>query len=670
MKGFIALVQVVAICWVTCAFHPGAGGAQQALPLAAFSSATTVGSDDLPRHSDVVAAGELALKRGWTVGPAVRPVDSQWLWGTYFAGALRLYQEDGNEDLTGLINSAGRASNWSLSASGTNPDTNLVMQPWYSGVPYGVSPELAGSDRRMAADLLKLQSSSTGQYYWIDSLFMGLPNWSMWATRTGDSAYRARGASLYDFAKSDGYVDLFGQCDPAIHNGLLDPATKLWFRDCRYVPGNTRGQGSTEPNGEKKFWSRGQGWVIAAMANMLQVTPTSDASYGEYQRNLVEMAGTLAAHQPTDGMWRTSILDPDAYNKPEVTGTSLIVYAMAYGVRTGILDKYIYVPKIAKAWNAMTSTLLEADGDLKNCQLTADAPNDPLATDPLQNEPYCAGTFALAAAEVAKLTNSVTTNKTVTATSSVASSPAANAVDGAMNTRWQSAGTFPQSLTVDLGGRKLISNTMVAPAGNRKYRYKIDRSTDGKSYFPLVDRTANTLAGPFVDVFPLSSAAYLRLTITGVYGGGSTKADVKEFGVYDRYDPRTNLAAARPVTATSGASPTKAADNVLSTAWTSTAVPTTQAPQSLVVDLGTTRRVDTVRLHSPTTAGLGPKDVKVLVSTTGATSGFTEQDSGTLANASGPHDFFFPAVSARWVKLKITSSYSSTKTSVAEVGVF
>jgi rhamnogalacturonyl hydrolase YesR len=94
------------------------------------------------------------------------------------------------------------------------------------------------------------------QYWWIDALFMGLPNWARWSARTGDTSYLAKMDALFDHVRNDGLtavVNCAGQPP-----GLYDTAERLWLRDCRYI-------GARDADGQKVFWGRGNGWVIAAM---------------------------------------------------------------------------------------------------------------------------------------------------------------------------------------------------------------------------------------------------------------------------------------------------------------------------------------------------------------------------------------------------------------------
>jgi hypothetical protein len=68
----------------------------------------------------------------------------------------------------------------------------------------------------------------------------------------------------------------------------------------------------------------------------------------------------------------------------------------------------------------------------------------------------------------------------------------------------------------------------------------------------VLDRSANTATGSQLDDFSAGtvSARYVRLTVTGV-NGTTTKVSIQEFGVYDRYRPRPDLARGKPTSATS-----------------------------------------------------------------------------------------------------------------------
>jgi rhamnogalacturonyl hydrolase YesR len=82
-----------------------------------------------------------------------------------------------------------------------------------------------------------------------------------------------------------------------------------------------------------------------------------------------------------------------------VSGSSLFVYAMAYGVNRGILDERKYRPVIAKAWAGILHNVY-ADGRLGNIQQTG---AEPAFYRPSSSYNYGVGAFMLAASELKAL---------------------------------------------------------------------------------------------------------------------------------------------------------------------------------------------------------------------------------------------------------------------------
>jgi hypothetical protein len=116
---------------------------------------------------------------------------------------------------------------------------------------------------------------------------------------------------------------------------------------------------------------------------------------------------------------------------------------------------------------------------------------------------------------------------------------AANVVDGNASSYWESASTFPQSLTVDLGSAVSVSRVVLKlpPAtawATRTQTLSVLGSTDGASYSTVVGSagyTFNPSSGNTVTItFPATSRRYLRLTFTG--NTGWPAGQLSEFEVY------------------------------------------------------------------------------------------------------------------------------------------
>lgn len=183
-------------------------------------------------------------------------------------------------------------------------------------------------------------------------------------------------------------------------NGLYNSEDKLWWRDKDFIPPYT------EPNGEDCYWSRGNGWVLAALALVLQELPTSDPHYAEYLQDFKNLAEGVAPLQRADGFWNVSLHDPNHYGGKETTGTALFVYGMAWGLNNGILDKATYLPVIEKGWTAISSEAIQPNGFLGYVQSTGKEPKDgqPVTVDKMPDfEDYGLGCVLLAGTEIYKI---------------------------------------------------------------------------------------------------------------------------------------------------------------------------------------------------------------------------------------------------------------------------
>ena len=152
--------------------------------------------------------------------------------------------------------------------------------------------------------------------------------------------------------------------------GLYNTADHLWWRDKDFVPPYK------EPNGEDCYWARGNGWVVAALVRTLSDLPNSDLHYAEYKQDYLDMIKALLPLQRADGLWNVSLHDSTHFGGKEISGTSLFVYGMAWGVNQGWLSKKDYTPIIAKAWKAMATNAVHPDGKLGYVQGTGKEPKD------------------------------------------------------------------------------------------------------------------------------------------------------------------------------------------------------------------------------------------------------------------------------------------------------
>lgn len=214
------------------------------------------------------------------------------------------------------------------------------------------------------------------RWTWCDALFMAPPVWLQLWKATGDR----------------GYLEFMDREWWATTDALYASDEHLFFRDANFL---TR----REPNGRRVFWSRGNGWVLASLALLLADLPEDLPARPKYARLFQEMAARIAALQPADGLWRSSLLDPAANPQPESSSTALFTYAFARGIRLGLLERATFQPVVDRGWAAL-QTCVDADGCLGFVQQPGAAPG---SADRASTAPYGVGAFLLAGSEVYRL---------------------------------------------------------------------------------------------------------------------------------------------------------------------------------------------------------------------------------------------------------------------------
>lgn len=211
---------------------------------------------------------------------------------------------------------------------------------------------------------------------WCDSLFMAPPVWMQVFAATGDERY-------LDFAVKNWWRTT---------DYLYDPVEHLYFRDSTYFD-------RREANGKKIFWSRGNGWVMAGLVRMLQLLPANHPSRARFQQLFQEMAEKILTAQQPDGLWHSSLLDPQSYPPKETSGSAFYAYALAWGVNQGLLDGAKFKPAVLRAWTALAECV-DAEGRLTHVQ--------PIGADPKtfaddSTEVYGVGAFLLAGSELYRM---------------------------------------------------------------------------------------------------------------------------------------------------------------------------------------------------------------------------------------------------------------------------
>ena len=353
-----------------------------ALPLAAHLAAAA-DPVALPAAPAVLAVMERVAD--WQIAhPSAHP-PTDWTVGAGDAGIMALAALSESPRFDEAMVRAGEKNGWKTGPAPYVADDYCVGQTYAELFlrhhdPRMIAPLRAQFDAILAhpkdGSLDFTLPERRDRWSWCDSLFMGPPTWVRLSAATGDKEYLAY-ATRHWWQTSD---------------YLYDPVEHLYCRDSTYF--NKR-----EANGKKIFWSRGNGWVMGGLVRVLEFLPADDPTRPRFEQQLREMAARIAGLQQADGLWRSSLLDPEDFPLKETSGSGFYCYALAWGVNHGLLEREKFEPAALRAWQALVECV-DADGRLTHVQPIG---ADPKNFDGNSTEIYGVGAFLLAGSEIYRL---------------------------------------------------------------------------------------------------------------------------------------------------------------------------------------------------------------------------------------------------------------------------
>lgn len=302
-----------------------------------------------------------------------------WARGAYYTGNQRAVRVLGNRNYLRRALAWGNANQWRVGPEINRPN---VADAFCCGQTYidlyRMDPKpLYLADIQAKIDA-QVASSAIDGWSWVDAFYMQAPTMARLGSLTGDTNYFHKLRLMYD--------------DMKIRRTLFDPEESLWYRDGDWVY-----PAKVTPSGKKVFWSRGDGWVFAGLARVIEEMPVGSPDREEYVEMFTRMAAALKAVQSPDGMWRSSLLDPNEYPNPETSGTAFFTFGMAWGIRNGLLPAADYADTVIKGWNGMVNIALTPDGFLGYVQEVGFAPGP---ADASMTKDYGVGAFLLAGSEL------------------------------------------------------------------------------------------------------------------------------------------------------------------------------------------------------------------------------------------------------------------------------
>ena len=330
-----------------------------------------------------MASEPLAL----STGSNLSQMSSNWVAATFYVGAARLARVSDDPETLRFLTAVAEHYNYSVRGARSGP-TMLNADDIAVGDLY----EELYSRRGQEGVLIPLRARLDWQvpylnrptetpelvWWWADALYMAPPVLARMSAITGDPKYLAAADKEWRRTAARLWV----------------PEERLFLRDERFKDENHR-----DASGDRIYWSRANGWVMGGLARWLEAVPETFAGRQFYIDLFQQMAPRIAELQQDDGLWRASLMDPEAYPEAETSGSAFYVYALAWGVNHGLLDRATYLPVIQKGWAGLNAHVLP-NGLVGAAQKTGD---QPVSTRPNETGLYASGTYILAGLEIADL---------------------------------------------------------------------------------------------------------------------------------------------------------------------------------------------------------------------------------------------------------------------------
>lgn len=318
-------------------------------------------------------------------GSNLTEISSNWVAATFYVGAARLARVSDNRTTIRFLTATAEHYNYSL--RGARSERTLLNA---DDIAIGDLYEELYSRRGQEGTLMPLQQRLDFQvphlsrtqetealvWWWCDALYMAPPVLARMSSLTGDPKYLR-----------------------AMDKEWRRTYARLWVEDDQLFLRDERFKTQMGAGGKPVYWARGNGWVMGGLARTLESMPADFAGRDLYVSTFQKMSKRIITLQQADGLWRSDLNDPKTFAEPETSGSAFFVYALAWGINHGLLDRATYQPHVLKGWAALNRHILP-NGLIGAAQKTGDRPVPTKADD---TGPYATGAFLLAGLEVMDL---------------------------------------------------------------------------------------------------------------------------------------------------------------------------------------------------------------------------------------------------------------------------
>jgi unsaturated rhamnogalacturonyl hydrolase len=323
---------------------------------------------------------DAAMKKvgDWQVVVAEPNFNRQWTFAALYDGLLAASKTTGDPKYRDAVLHFSERSGWTLLDERFPHADDQAMGQAYLDLYLGDKKPERMANTKAILDRLVVRPDDPDKllWWWCDALFMSPPVL----------------LRMYEITHDKKYLDFMDHEWWLTSASLYNQENHLYFRDSRYFT-------QKQANGKPIFWSRGNGWVMGALVNVLRLMPADYPSRPKYVAQFREMAAEVAAIQSPDGLWRSGLLDPNSYDLPEVSGSAFFTFGIAYGINEKILDRKTYMPVVEKSWKGMLGHIY-ANGRLGSIQPIDGQPGK---FKPSASYVYGVGGFLLAGSEMHRL---------------------------------------------------------------------------------------------------------------------------------------------------------------------------------------------------------------------------------------------------------------------------
>lgn len=325
------------------------------------------------------------------VNPIFAKAPTDWTNGVYYMGVTQAHKITNNKLYLDALSSMAIRNEWKPWERFYHADDITICYSYnYLASIKAEQVNMKPTDEVLRDHLYKEHPWKTGEgkgdakilWWWCDALFMAPPVITSYVKLNHNKEY----LTLMDKYYKETY-DL-----------LYDKEENLFARDLRFkwegLPTDKKSD-----DGKKIFWSRGNGWVFAGLALVIQDLPKDYKNRAFYENLFVKMANKIKQIQPEDGLWRSNLLSPGSDPHGEASGSGLFTFAMAWGINNGLLSAKEFKPATLKAWKALEACQQENGkvGWVQNIGF------DPKPADVTSWQNFGTGAFLLAGSEILKL---------------------------------------------------------------------------------------------------------------------------------------------------------------------------------------------------------------------------------------------------------------------------